>query len=399
MLVDFISLVTCFTAPARDKFYHMTVKLSQKKAQNAWIHAQCLDHTNPFGKGAVAVTNAVNHLGYVQIDTINVIERCHHHILFNRIPGYERRHLREAQTDNKTIFEYWTHALSYVATADYKYFVGQMKNINTLNGSWFSTVTAAEYRKVKNLISKEGPISIRDIKDDVPVEKTHAWGSTKPSKKALQLGFYRGEFVIGERDGMLKKYELTDKHFGWDSRPAAATEREYSEYILNRALKAQGLVSLDSVCHLDAKQKPKIEKLIESLSKTGKLVEVEIQDAAKIRHWARPEFLDEKIATSKLTHILSPFDPLIIQRKRLKLFFDYEHLFEAYIPKERRKFGYFTLPVLMQNKIVALLDLKTDRINKKLLVNNWIWREKNKSAESKILIEQQLHRFENFQLS
>ena len=377
----------------------MKIKISKTKAQNAWIHAQCLNQAQPFGTGATAVTNAINHLGYVQIDTINVIERCHHHILFNRIPGYERRHLREAQTENKTIFEYWTHALSYVATADYKYFVGQMKNINTLNGTWFSTVTPAEYRKVKNLIRKDGPISIRDIKDDVLIKKTHAWGSTKPSKKALQLGFYRGEFVVGERDGMLKKYELTDKHFGWDSKPTAVKDREYSEYILNRALKAQGVVSLDSISHLDAKQKPKIEKLIKSQKNTGSLIEVEIQDAEKIRHWARPDFITGKFSTSKLTHILSPFDPLIIQRKRLKLFFEYEHLFEAYIPKEKRKFGYFTLPVLMQNKIVALLDLKTDRINKKLLVNNWVWREKNKSAERKILIEQQLHRFEKFQLS
>ena len=377
----------------------MKIKISKTKAQNAWIHAQRLDQATPFGKGATAVTKAVNHLGYVQIDTINVIERCHHHILFNRIPGYERRHLHEAQTENKTIFEYWTHALSYVATTDYKYFVGQMKNINTLNGTWFSTVTAAEYRKVRNLIRKEGPISIRDIKDDVPIEKTHAWGSTKPSKKALQLGFYKGEFVVGEREGMLKKYELTDTHFGWSSKPAAVNAREYSEYILNRALKAQGIVSLDSICHLDAGQKPKIEKLIETQHKTGRLLEVEIHEAEKIRHWARPEFITEKFNTSKFTHILSPFDPLIIQRKRLKLFFDYEHLFEAYIPKEKRKFGYFTLPVLMQNKIVALLDLKTDRIQKKLLVNNWVWREKSKSTDRKILIEQQLHRFEKFQLS
>ena len=293
----------------------------------------------------------------------------------------------------------WIHALSYVPTADYKYFVGQMENISTLNGAWFSTVTAAEYRKVKNLILKEGPISIRDIKDDKPIEKTHAWGSTKPSKKALQLGFYKGEFVVGEREGMLKKYELTKRHFGWKSKPSGVHETDYSEYILNRSLKAQGLVSLDSICHLDPKQKVKIEKLINAKIRKHQLVEVEIKDAEKVMHWARPEFISEKFVTSKFTHILSPFDPLIIQRKRLKLFFDYEHLFEAYLPKVKRKYGYFTLPVLMQNKIVALLDLKTDRANRKLLVNNWVWRNQNKSAECKVLIEEQLQRFEKFQLA
>ena len=72
-------------------------------------------------------------------------------------------------------------------------------------------------------------------------------------------------------------------------------------------------------------------------------------------------------------HILSPFDPLVIQRKRLQLFFDYEHRFEAYVPKEKRLFGYFALPVLVGDDIVAALDLKTDRAERKLLVQKWTW--------------------------
>ena len=74
-----------------------------------------------------------------------------------------------------------------------------------------------------------------------------------------------------------------------------------------------------------------------------------------------------------LVHILSPFDPLIIQRKRMHLFFDYEHRFEAYVPKEKRLFGYFALPVLVGDEIVALLDLKTDRGRQKLLLQRWTW--------------------------
>lgn len=374
-------------------------KIDKSTAKNIWIHAQKLDQEKPFGLGSKAVVKAVSHLGYVQIDTISVIERCHHHILYNRIPNYHPKYLHAAQTKEKSIFEYWTHALSYVPTEDFKYFVHLMNNINTLEGAWFSSVTEADYKKVLTLLKKQGAISIRDIKDDVLVEKTHTWGSSKPSKKALQLGFYKGDFVIAERDGMLKKYDLTERHFGWKSKPKPVKDSDYINYILERSLRSQGIISVDSVCHLSPSKKTPVTLLIEKRIKSGELIEVEIDQTQKVKFYTKPETLEQKIKLSQRTHILSPFDPLIIQRKRLKMFFDYEHLFEAYIPKEKRKFGYFTLPVLHQNKIIALLDLKTDRLEKKLLIQNWVWLEKNKSASNKKIIEAELDRFEKFQLS
>jgi uncharacterized protein YcaQ len=102
-------------------------------------------------------------------------------------------------------------------------------------------------------------------------------------------------------------------------------------------------------------------------------------------------------------HILSPFDPLIIQRKRTHLFFDYEHRFEAYVPKDKRRFGYFALPVLVGDAIVAALDLKTDRKKRELLVQNWSWvgrgAARGARRQFKSRIEEELHRFERFQLA
>ncbi len=97
-------------------------------------------------------------------------------------------------------------------------------------------------------------------------------------------------------------------------------------------------------------------------------------------------------------HILSPFDPLIIQRKRLKLFFDYDHVFEAYVPREKRVLGYFALPVLFGDAIVAAIDLKADREKKALLVQQWTWVGDGSAASHKARIEEELHRFERFQL-
>jgi uncharacterized protein YcaQ len=377
--------------------------LTKLQARRIWIGAQRLDTPAPFGTGAPAVAEAIAHLGYVQIDTINVIERSHHHILFTRIPDYRRADLRQAQSLDRSVFEYWTHALSYVASADFRFFIPDMKLHKREGHRWFANVKPSDTRKVMRLL-REGALTIRDIEDDVLTEKEHLWASRKPSKRALQLAFYTGAVTVSERNGMLKTYELMGRHFGWDKPPKSATTGEITAYLLDRALRSQGVVSLESVCHLDAPRKQAVRALIQRRVRHGELVGVALEGAGKQEHWASPEALAEGREASGLVHILSPFDPLIIQRKRTHLIFDYEHRFEAYVPKPKRKFGYFALPVLVGEDIVAALDLKTDRQNRKLLMQKWNWVGPGKAAKGearaalKRRIEEELHRFERFQL-
>jgi uncharacterized protein YcaQ len=374
--------------------------LSKAQARHIWLRAQRLDTAAPFGEGPEAVASAVEHLGYVQIDTISVIERAHHHILRTRIPAYRRADLRQAQSVDKSIFEYWTHALSYVPTKDFRFFIPDMKLHRREGHKWFAGVKPADLRKVLRLLRKDGALTIRDIDDDVLVDKEHLWASRKPSKRALQLAFYTGVVTISERNGMLKTYELMERHFGWDRSPKSASTGEVSNYLLDRALRAQGLVSLDSICHLDAPRKPAIRRLIESRVRRKELVPVALEGAVKQAHWARPDVLETSgDDASEMVHILSPFDPLIIQRKRTELFFGYGHRFEAYVPKEKRVFGYFALPVLVGDDIVAAIDLKTDRKNRELLLQKWNWIGKRPRKDLKRRIEEQLHRFERFQLA
>jgi len=381
--------------------------MTKAEARRIWQRAQRLDVSAPFGDGPQATAAAVEHLGYVQIDTINVIERCHHHILWTRIPNYQRADLRQAQSIDKTVFEYWTHALSYVPAKDLRFFLPAMKQHRREGHKWFGSVSPADLRKVMRLIRRDGALTIRDIDDDVLVDKEHPWASRKPSKRALQLAFYEGQLTISERNGMLKTYELMARHFGWDTPsskpPKPATAREIHIYLLDRALRAQGIVSLDSICHLDAPSKAAIRRLIESRVRAKSLVPVALEGAAKQEHWAEPGTLEAASDRgSELVHILSPFDPLIIQRKRTELFFGYGHRFEAYVPKEKRLFGYFALPVLVGGDIVAAIDLKTDRKAGTLLVQKWSWvgngARRGARRDLKRRIEEELHRFERFQL-
>jgi uncharacterized protein len=376
------------------------VRIDPSHARSIWLHAQRLDSRAPFGAGPSATPAAVEHLGYVQIDTINVIERCHHHILYTRIPEYQRDHLHQAQSIDKTVFEYWTHALSYVPTRDMRFYVRDMRRWGKTRSAWFGKVKPQDVQRVLRRIRTRGALTIRDIDDDVLVEKDHEWASRKPSKRVLSFAFLRGQVTISRRTGMLKTYELTNRHFGWQRVPLAASERETIEYLLDRALRSQGIVSVESACYLQAPRKAAMRRVIKARVRRGELVPVELDGAGKLEHWATPETLEPVAAPpEELVHVLSPFDPLMNQRKRVQLFFGYEHRFEAYVPRDKRVFGYFACPVLVGEHIVAALDMKTDRERQKLLMQKWTWVGRRSARAHKRLIEEELHRFERFQLA
>ena len=298
------------------------------------------------------------------------------------------------------MFEYLAHALAYIPTGDMRFYAAEMKERWKRVTDGLTSVSPKEVRKVIARVKKHGALSLRDIDEGEQVEKDHAWASRKPAERALRLAFYGGALAVSRRTGILKTYELTNRHFGWDRPPKPAPEKETLNHLLDRALRSQGLVSLDSICHLDASRKPGMRRAIEARMRRSELVKVAFDGMGKHEHWARPETLAQDLAPLEdRVHILSPFDPLIIQRKRLATFFGYNHVFEAYLPKPKRKFGYFALPVLIGDRIVAVVDLKTDRAQQKLLVQQWTWIEKGSQRARKKQIEEALHRFEQFQLA
>ncbi|MCW2241133.1 winged helix-turn-helix domain-containing protein [Azospirillum canadense] len=372
--------------------------ITGQQARAIWLRAQRLDEAAPFGSGAEAARRAVEHLGYVQIDAINVIKRSHHHILFTRIPDYRPSDLDRAQAADKTVFEYWTHALSYVSVGDFRFFRPAMAAFRAAPPKSFESLDPADYAAMLRRIETEGPIAIRDIDDDVLVEKTHPWGSRKPSRRALRYGFFAGDLVVSKRTGIEKTYDLTDRHFGWPQSPQTATEEEVAAYLLDRALRSQGLVSLDSASYGVTRAKAALSRIIDARVAAGALVPVHPDGQEKLRHWTTPEALEDSRdrTVARRVHILSPFDPLVIQRKRFKLFFGHEHRFEAYVPPAQRVYGYFTLPVIAGQRPVAVLDLKMDRPSKTLLIQKWSWLV-DPSPSLKGRIDRELQRFEAFQ--
>jgi uncharacterized protein YcaQ len=232
----------------------------------------------------------------------------------------------------------------------------------------------------------------------VLVEKTHLWASRKPSKRALQVAFYAGLLTISGREGMVKTYEIAERHFGWPPRPRAATEAQVLDYLLDRALRAQGVIGLDSVPELGAARKRAWRELIEARVGARRLVPVAVEGMERLPHWMAAGAGPAEPPAADLVHILSPFDPLVINRRRLARFFGYQHLFEAYVPAAKRKLGYFALPVLVGERVVAAIDVKADRAAERLMIQQWTWVGDGGPADEP-RIEQALGRFERFQFA
>ncbi len=314
----------------------------------------------------------------MQIDTIHVIERAHHHILWTRLPKYRPSDLQQAQSVDKTVMEAWTHALSYVPTSDFEFHLPRMRRVSREPGSWFDTVTDADIRRVKAQLSRHESLSVDDFDDDPGgkrrVDKDHPWASRKPSKRVLEYLFHRGDLVIAKRQGMRKHYALASRHFGWKKVPEPASAEGVLAHRILGHLRSQGIGNLESICHLSPKLKSSCRKLLEDWIAHGKVRQVEIEGVdgdwwMLDSLWNRYQLLTPQQQECG-TRFLSPFDPLVIRRKWTKAIFDFEYQFEAYLPQSKRKFGYFGLPILDQGELVGIIDLKADRGQKKILVQS-----------------------------
>ncbi len=387
------------------------LKLDRTFVKNLWIRKSGLAGTAPFGLGKEGAYAALRRIGYAQIDTIFVVERAHHHILWSRVPDYRPEYLHVLQSEDKKVFEYWTHALAYIPVEDFRHFVRSMKYHEKNPSAWFSEVTPAVRRRLLDRIEREGPLSMRQIEEEKK-EKDHEWASRKPSKRVLEHLFYSGRLAVSRREGMLKNYELLERHFAWRDRPEPSTLVEESAYRIDRALNSQGVITLESASYLETSARVRITQELEARIKRGELLPARVENFSKLAY-VRPEDLggtagiptgSEDAIDPERISILSPFDPLVIQRKRTSALFDFDYLIECYVPAPKRKFGYFSLPILEGNRFIARLDLKADRKNGKLLVQAWHWetRPENRTAAKRAArgrIEDKLEHFKSFQFT
>jgi uncharacterized protein YcaQ len=380
----------------------MRAKLSKKQARSLTLSSQLLRGRLFSARTKECIAQTIEHLGYIQIDTISVVERAHHHTLWARCPDFHPDMLHELQAVDRRIFEYWGHAASFLPVSDYRFYIPRMKRFRSNHTGW-----EGEWHKkykhlldpVLNRIRTEGPLSSKDFAapDDKP---RGPWWDWKPAKAALELLFWRGDLMVTERRNFQRVYDLTERVLPSDVDTSEPDENELGEYLVMRALNAHGVVrQKDIVDHIRAAKKPVVLASLKHLLETNRVAELDIEHVDK-GPWFTRETMIDTVETNdtgyETAYILSPFDNLIIQRDRLGLLFDFDYTLECYVPKAKRKYGYFTLPILYGDRFIARIDPKADRKTNNLILYKVLFENPNPSEKELDAMAEALIRFMRF---
>lgn len=335
----------------------LTITLSE--ARRIALMSQRLNSRQELGNGVQGTLAAIEHLGYVQIDTLAVVERAHSHTLWNRVSGFEPKHIDQLQQNGK-IFEHWAHALAYLPIYDFRFSLPMMKRIAAGESHWYQK-DPKQTRKVLKRIKEEGPLSAKDFTDK---RTSDAMWSRSPSKRALEQLFMEGELMIPKRNNFHKVYDLTERVLASDVNTAIPSTKELCRHLILRYLKAHGIGQVKEFYYLRKGLGEAIKNSVAELVEAGDIVPLNIRcGKIQIEGYGLPAAaaLAQTKLPAGLVRILSPFDNAVIQRKRLSALFDYDYQIECYVPKAKRQFGYFCLPILYNNSFVGRIDAKAER--------------------------------------
>ena len=323
------------------------LKINNSEARHLIIDAQQLNRD-------LSAVEVIDKLGYVQIDTLSVAERAHHHIFQSRNASYKKSDLEEMM-HKKQVFEYWSHAASYLPIADYRFSLIKKRQYATGQSHWFAKDKKMS-RYVLDRIASEGPLQSKDFKEARHV--SGSWYDWKPAKIALEQLFMEGKLMVTERNNFQKVYDLTEKVLPPDIDRSIPSLEQYCEHLIQSTLKAQGIANIREVGYLRKGIKPALNKSITKLIQLGEVVPTLLENSTE-QYFTLPNLNYQKVPQE--VHLLSPFDNLIIQRKRLQTLFHFEYQIECYVPENKRKYGYYCLPILYGDQFVARLDPKADR--------------------------------------
>ncbi len=349
------------------------IKLTKKQAQKLALGAQGLVQAKPFGRGKPGALAALRQLGYVQIDTISVIERAHHHALWSRVPGYKLEHLEQLQLRDHQVFEYWSHAAAYLPMEDYRFCLPRMQAIASGEKHWYER-DPIMMQRILDRIKVDGPLMARDF-DPPKGWKKEAWWQWKPAKIALEQLFIEGKLMVARRNGFHKVYDLPGCVLPPGLDTTTPSQSEFCRYLITRAIQANGLVREAEICYQRKGIKPAVRAELQKMVAAGEVVEVEVGGLAEQR-WYSTETSVQHLSGLRFNsavHLLCPFDNAIIQRKRIRDLFDFDYQLECYVPASKRVYGYYCLAILWRGKFVGRLDPKADRATRKFIVKRLIF--------------------------
>jgi uncharacterized protein len=350
--------------------------LSAASARRIALAAQGFGTSRPDGAtNAGHVQRAIDQLGLLQIDSVNVLTRAHYLPLFSRLGNYDCTHLDRAAWGRKSqrrLFEFWAHEASLLPLGSQPLWRWRMERAARDAGDGkgklhkFKRERAAYIEEVRREITDRGPLAASELSNGGAGRG--AWWGWSDGKLALEWLFFAGELTTATRRSTFERvYDLTERVLpaAVQALPTPSAEEAQRELlrISARALGVATETDLRDYFRLGvADTKARLAELVEA----GDLLPVTVEG------WTKPGYLDPTARQPRRVEaraLLAPFDPLIWERDRTHRIFDFFYRIEIYTPLAKRKHGYYVLPFLLGDRLVGRLDLKADRANSRLLVH------------------------------
>ncbi len=351
--------------------------------------------------------SVINQLGFVQVDSINTVARAHHMILFARRPAYREKALKRLLERDRSVFEHWTHDASIIPTAFYGHwrlkFARDRERLGERWQKWRRDGFHDKFDEVLKKIADHGPVTSSDVGENED-RKSGGWWDWHPSKTALEYLWRAGELSVCRRSGFQKVYDLTERVIPAKYRASVPEPEETIDWAAGAALDRLGFATSGEIAaFFDLITPGEAKTWCERAQAAGEVVEAEISCGhghKPRRVFLRPETLDGLAHLPEppgRVRILSPFDPVLRDRKRAERLFGFHYRIEVFVPEAQRQYGYYVFPVLEGDRLAGRIDMKAVRAEDRLHVRAF-WPEPGVRPTRTRLskLEAELHRMARF---
>jgi uncharacterized protein len=351
--------------------------LSSAEARRLALASLGFGAKRPARAGRAHVRATAARLNAIQIDSVNVLARAHYLPTFSRCGPYPTAALDDLAHGTRELFEYWGHAACFLPIEIYPLMRWRMDNQRQ---AWAGLRTKQKdfIEAVYREIAERGPISAGAI--SISGRSTGPWWGWSQGKEAAELLFRQGRVAVAGRRNFERLYDIPERVFPPDVlRAASVAATDAKKELIVRATRAMGVGTAKDIAqyfHIDAwwdrlsvngRRTPSaIQPLFDELVEAGRLERIRVEG------WQQPAFLIPGVKVPRSIDaraIVSPFDPVLWERKWTKAVFDFDYQIEIYVPGPKRIYGYYVLPFLMGDRFAARVDLKADRKTSTLIVH------------------------------
>ena len=359
----------------------MRTRLTRPQARRVALASQGVTGALPDAVTARHLHRELSRMSVLQIDSVNVYARSHYMPLFSRLGGYETARLDRLLFRHPAPYvEFWAHQAAFIAAEDWRLFAFRMAAHRTRHErtGWFA-VDEDTLRWVRGELRERGPLRPAQIEEDAQRAARGPWWDWSAVKRSLEYLWFTGEVAIAGRRGFERVYGLAEDVLPAHAIADPSPKAEALRVLVERAARACGVATiadLDDYWRLGDQRT--VANVVAELEATGVLQPVEVEG------WRRPAWLHHAVTVPRRVEtatVLTPFDPVVWFRPRAERVFDFDYRIEIYLPAHRRRYGYYSLPAVVGDRVVGRIDLKADRAASTLLVQS-AWWEPDPPAEA-----------------